>query len=790
MKTLLATIFFLSFGVGIATGQVATGTPPYGSFGGGPFDIVNLGNLNVHFAIPILNKAGRGTPFSYLIGYDSSIWYPAVSNGVTSWVNVGNWGWTGNSPAVGGSVTTNTVQNWPCLGPPLTHVTATLISTFTDPSGIPHPVHTVEDPCYTGNLFQSTAADGSGWTVYYSTGDIWATSRGGTAVYVTPPANYPSVTYMDPNGNEFSRNLQTGQFFDTLSSTTPVLTQAGAQTPTNPTTFTYTAPSGANAVYTVNYTQYTVATNFGVSGTKEYGPLSQSLVSSVKLPDTTSYSFTYEKTPGSSCTPLQGTYSNNCITARIASVTLPTGGTITYAYSGGSNGIESDGSAAGFTRTLNPGGAWQYARTQVSGSHWQIQISSPPDPVNSGSASDVTLIDFQQDSNSSNFYETQRVVNQGASNTLATVLSCYNANYASCTTTAVSSPITQSDVYRSLPNGKTRASEVKYNGYGLVTSDTEYDYGVTLGVAPSSTYPVESVGISYYAFNNGIVDKPETLVIGGQSNGTTVPLVSASYAYDQTAVTTTSGTPQHVYPLPGQYPYGARGNLTATYISISGSGAPPEYGLPMLSQTYTYYDTGEPIVATDVNGAQTTYVYGTGSCGNSFPTSVNEPLSLSRSATWSCTGGVATQGTDENGNSVTSHYTDPNFWRPANILDQLNNQTNLSYILQSGVENATEASLTFNGSNSVSDSRVTVDGFGRSVLAQHLQSPGSTNYDTTETDYDNVGRPSRSTMPFVAPAGVTRLQCSGCNNNLRRVGQAADRQGGKRWNSFFYLHQQ
>jgi len=45
---------------GVAVGQVATGTPPFSSLGGGPFDVVNLGNLNVHFSIPVLHKAGRG----------------------------------------------------------------------------------------------------------------------------------------------------------------------------------------------------------------------------------------------------------------------------------------------------------------------------------------------------------------------------------------------------------------------------------------------------------------------------------------------------------------------------------------------------------------------------------------------------------------------------------------------------------------------------------------------------------------------------------------------------------
>src|SRR6266481_7869126 len=76
-----------------STGQVATGTPTFGSFEGGPFDTVNLGNLNVHFAVPILHKAGRGIPFTYDFSYDSSVWTPVGSSGSQSWQPAANWGW-------------------------------------------------------------------------------------------------------------------------------------------------------------------------------------------------------------------------------------------------------------------------------------------------------------------------------------------------------------------------------------------------------------------------------------------------------------------------------------------------------------------------------------------------------------------------------------------------------------------------------------------------------------------------------------------------------------------------
>jgi hypothetical protein len=95
----------LSFGQG-----PITGTPPFGSFGGGPFDTVNLGNLNVHFAIPVIHKAGRGMPFTYDLSYDSSIWSPVNSSGTSTWTPVPNWGWRGVTEITTGYVSIQTVD--------------------------------------------------------------------------------------------------------------------------------------------------------------------------------------------------------------------------------------------------------------------------------------------------------------------------------------------------------------------------------------------------------------------------------------------------------------------------------------------------------------------------------------------------------------------------------------------------------------------------------------------------------------------------------------------------------
>src|SRR6266516_6849199 len=99
----LLLIVALALSAGVAFAQVATGTPPFGSFGGGP-DVINLANLNSHIAIPVIHKAGRGTNFTYDLSYDSSVWYPVTTSGTTTWQPVPNWGWRAITEVVTGYV--------------------------------------------------------------------------------------------------------------------------------------------------------------------------------------------------------------------------------------------------------------------------------------------------------------------------------------------------------------------------------------------------------------------------------------------------------------------------------------------------------------------------------------------------------------------------------------------------------------------------------------------------------------------------------------------------------------
>ena len=526
---------------------------------------------------------------------------------------------------------------------------------------------------------------------------------------------------------------------------------AGTGTPSSPITLTYTAPGGATH-YTVNYTTYTIQTKFSCSQITEYGAngtTTANLVSEIDLPDGSKYLFGYEMTPGDTHTP-------HFVTGRLASVQFPEGGTISYTYTGGNNGINcADGSAATLTRGTTPGGTWSYARSQVSGTHWQTQITTP--------ANDTTMLQFQQSGIYP--YETQRVVNSGSSSALLTTNTCYNAAASPCTGTAIALPIAQRNVTSIFgSSGRQTLRVYKYNNYGLPTEEDDYDYAS----GPPSNI-LRKTFTTYASLGNGIVSMPGTVTVctaSGTSSscgGAGTPVAQTTYTYDQGTLGTTSGTPQHISIT------GARGNATTIASLVSGS--------TTLSKTSTYYDTGMINAATDVNNGVTTYSYAGTSCGNSFPTGVTEAIStLSKSFAWDCTGGVLTQATDENGQNTTTNYNDAFFWRPHTVTDASGAITTYSYPTGSPF-NWVESSLPIVSGTSVADSRTTVDGLGRPILQQRRQGPSASNYDTVETDYDSLGRVKKVTLPFSTTAGATNSSAAGTTTQydaLSRVKNSTD----------------
>src|ERR1700722_5786118 len=147
-----------------------TGTPPFGSFGGGP-DIINLANLNAHLAVPIMNKAGRGMNFDPSLLYNTLIWSTVTSGGTTTWSSALNYGWSGSDPFIGSTGSTITIAFISCTG----HF-GVLSATYTnwayyDGFGTAHPFPGTSqqaNACLPTTGFTSTASDGSGYTITVS----------------------------------------------------------------------------------------------------------------------------------------------------------------------------------------------------------------------------------------------------------------------------------------------------------------------------------------------------------------------------------------------------------------------------------------------------------------------------------------------------------------------------------------------------------------------------------------------------------------------------------------------
>ena len=731
---------------GFSTGQVATGTPAFSSSGGGPFDVVNLGNLNVHLTVPILHRAGRGMPFSADLGYDSSIWTPTMVGGVLTWVPSPTFGWITQTQVEWGylSVTVASPTPPPPCYPPSNmspnYFTVYSGWTYVDRQGVIHSFGNVQTVVGGGGcsttppqptLSGVAAIDGSGYILNANGGSATVTTRDGRVLTVPINTTSGTASAQDANGNEITIN-SSGQFVDTLGQVAPnnVMTWTGSGTPASPTTFTYPSPGG-QGTYTMNYGSYNVMTNFSCGG-GEYNQTGKSLLNNITLPDGTQYIFTYEATPGNP----------GHVTGRLATVTLPTGGTITYGYnySDGHNGIIcADGSTDGFTRTLNPGGAvWNYTRSQISGNNWQTTVTTP--------ASDNTVIDFQKDSatdSTNNFYETQRQTYQGAvssANLLQTTVTCYNTNNSNCTTTAVSSPISQVAATLQYPNnGQQSETVTSYNGNGLVTAVYQYAYGTG---APGGL--LQNTQIGYASLGNGIVDHPSLISVYDGSNHLTS---QTSYAYDEYStypLQTTTGTPNHIGVT------GSRGNATTVTNYVTSSAG--------LTRHFSYFDTGNVYQSYDVNGAFTTYNYAdaNSTCGNSFPTSVSLPVnSLSTSTTWNCIGGVATQSKDANLQPTTVTYNDPYYWRPAASTDPLGNQT-ISYYQPNSTSSVFEVAhwMVFNNNSVVSDFQF-LDSFGRTYLDQASQYPSSPSVDSVSYSFDSMGRPYSTSLPCSATYGAT-----------------------------------
>jgi len=697
-------LFFVLLSSPLHAQGPTTGTPPFGSFGGGP-DIINLANLNSHLTIPVFHKPGRSLPFNFSLVYESSIWRIVGYTGNYSWQPHSQWGWGTGGTDIGRMTYTVATRTCFVAGKPVNGNYTTWSNwVYYDGSGTSHPFYSTAlgqtAECSGGGQtggFSEQARDGSGYKIIV-TGDccddaidsVQVISPDGSQInpFGSPaPAGAIPGSIQDSNGNEITADMS-GHLTDTLGAV--VMTTSGASP--NPVTYTYPAPGGTSAAVTVTYKSYTVQTNFGCGGIAEYGPTATSLADRITLPNGTFYQFAYEPTPGSTTN----------VTGRPASVTLPTGGIISYVYNGGNNGIEcSDGTTAGLTRT-SPDGTWAYSR--VLGTY-PASTTTITDPLGN-----QTVMQFVQ------IYQTASNAYQGSVATgslLETVSTCYDGITTNCTTASFGLPISQRVVTTQWANGSQRKNSYFYDtSTTLLTEEDDYDYG---SGAPGPL--LKKILYAYGYWSDGTNSRLQTITI---QNGSGTQVAQTTYNYDETTPVATSGLPQHV-PV-----YVSRRNLTSRSQWLNTTGA-------QITSHATYFDTGMVNTSTDPNNHSTTYSYST-TFEAAYATTVTNALDQSITNDFDGNTGLLLSTTDAN--SQTTSFTYDNMLRPSQVNYPNGGQATTTRQESSFPFSVTTTKRVTSSLNTVT--KIVLDGSGRVSQTQLNSDPQGIVY--LDTAYDSLGR--------------------------------------------------
>jgi hypothetical protein len=515
--------------VSFAAGQTdpGTGFPQFNTFNRDVIDTINVGNLNIHFQFPVFAKKGKGLDFKVNIIHDNTLYQPQESSiqGVYGWnLNLlATFGWLMSFPTSGQFGLTDHASISPpdpvCYNNSGVQIPYTVLENFSyvDPTNtnILFPGLSVGYPAACYSTQSGTVQNMNGYVLSVA---INPTTGAFTTQTVTDPSgnvrNLLTNTLTDPNGNQIANWIDsTGA---TVISETAVV---------NSETYYYPSPTGGlNEAVTLTQSNYTLKSNFQCPGTPDLNR-GINLTNHISLPDGTSYSIVYESTNGS--------YPSTTVTGRVHSITLPSGATIAYTYSGGTNGINCmDGSPAIMTKQT-PDGTWTYNhyRTTTSGlnGYWTTIVIDP------GGNDTVYTFGSLSDIPQGSTFETQRVAYQGSHTSgtiLETLVTCYNAVFTNCATPTTSTfaayPVTQKDVYTYLAGlAQPSLSETFYSPIGQLTKDNEYDFGVNTGAAPTAN-PIKATILSYASIGSNILNRPACVQITGGSAPTTCGTVTAS----------------------------------------------------------------------------------------------------------------------------------------------------------------------------------------------------------------------------------------------------------------------
>lgn len=709
MKKLLSSVVAVLCLVVSAVAQNAgTGAYPHATFDNRGFDSINIGNGNVRFSIPIVSRDGKGMPFVYAIQYDGLVWNATTNGSNTSWVPDPGWGFHGtlNGDLIFGYLSSRTTYRG-CPRPPnySKNVPPAQVDTFSyhDAFGGIHPFnYKIDSGCPLtpgdegGTSGDGKATDQSGY-VLLDTSHVRA-SNGVVFVPSQSSAGGTSTQKIDPNGNQISSNGN-GSFTDTLG--VVALTVTGSSTKSLSYPVTLQTSNATSAAATITYGAHTVQTNFQ-SSVIDYPATSVNLIDAITLADGSAYSFTYE--------PTQGGVSG-AVTGRIHSVTLPTGGVITYTYSAGVNGLlmYNDGTPAVLTRTTSDG-----TRTYTRGGNGPIPYTVVVDEI--GNETDH---DFVRGGDSGQFwYEAGQWVNVGNGSgrtLLQDTQTCFNGASAPCREQSFTLPIVQKDV------------TVSFNG----TSPAK------------TTYTYDS--------NNRL---SSTIDAGGTT--TTLQYDSFGNVTDSTTRDSASNVVAHTYAS-----FDGKGNQTESHVATGSQVLDTFYGLNADGTV----NTSENKVNSSLSQGTTTYAYNSSThqllTGATLPTP-SSGVTQSTTSSVDLNAAVVKSSTDANSLTTTINNYDARL-RPTKIT-----LPSGSVITQARVSNViSRQSQTLDAKRTMLKDTL-VDGYGR-VIRQgiHNTNPAFGNdWNRVDYCYNATGLLSFKSTPYQGNGvNYDSIHCSGAGTS-------------------------
>jgi RHS repeat-associated protein len=586
-------------GVGFAQGSVPggyqIGFPEQGEFNGSGFENVQMNNNNLHIEVPLWELPGRGPATGYKYVYDSKGWaYNETCNQRT-----GTCTNTVSPHPLGhgmGCCDQNNLQ-FPLVssfdfGGATVRATANcnagnvLVYSFylNTPEGTHH--HFVPDPvgptttCPNSWTYVTTvyADDGSGWIMHVdpSTGNVLA------AVEKNGTGNVLSGIE-DANGNQI---LLGSPITDTLGRQIPSATS-------------YYDSNGVLRNVQVTSENVAIQTNLCKFQSDDFcheysGSFYMPQV--ITLPNGMSYTFTYDQ--GSPTHPYYG---------QPLSVTLPTGGQITWGWS-----VEEQNGPILVTRQLSGDPApWKYSHVG-----YPITTDISTDPA--GNDTVYTCGDYgtyNEGGDPPPCYIIKKQYYQGSS-TSGTLIKTIQTDYQ-LTNNLPILPIRETTTWNQ--QNLVSQTETDYDswpipgwtGFSASASNPvekrEFDYGTgSRGVQVRTTdYGYLHLSNSTYLGLN-IADKVTSKKVWAGPSGTGTLVAQTLNTYDGVAIsgnTSSNPAPNHDYTnFPASYNY--RGNLTQVSKGLK-SGSTWTW----LNTNNTYNDLGEVLTSKDPIGNQTSYDY-------------------------------------------------------------------------------------------------------------------------------------------------------------------------------------